>query len=55
VGDKVLKVSLTKQIICFGIKGKLRHELEFLECVMRNYTIKYVKILWSNQREREAT
>jgi hypothetical protein len=29
--------------------------LEFSECVMRNRTIKYVKILWSNQTEREAT
>jgi hypothetical protein len=31
------------------------HVLEFSECVMRNRTIKYVKILWSNQTEREAT
>jgi hypothetical protein len=29
--------------------------LEFSEHVMRNCTIKYVKILWSNQTEREAT
>jgi hypothetical protein len=29
--------------------------LEFLERVMCNRTIKYVKILWSNQTEREAT
>jgi hypothetical protein len=29
--------------------------LEFSERVMRNRTIKYVKILWSNQMEREAT
>jgi hypothetical protein len=29
--------------------------LEFSERVMRNHTIKYVKILWSNQTEREAT
>jgi hypothetical protein len=29
--------------------------LEFSEHVMRNRTIKYVKILWSNQTEREAT
>jgi hypothetical protein len=29
--------------------------LEFSERVMRNRTIKYVKILWSNQTEREAT
>jgi hypothetical protein len=29
--------------------------LEFSEHVMRNRTIKYVKILWSNQMEREAT
>jgi hypothetical protein len=31
------------------------HVLEFLERVMCNRTIKYVKILWSNQTEREAT
>jgi hypothetical protein len=29
--------------------------MEFSKCVMRNRTIKYVKILWSNQTEREAT
>jgi hypothetical protein len=29
--------------------------LEFSERVMRNRTIKYVKILWSNQMKREAT
>jgi hypothetical protein len=29
--------------------------LESSECVMRNRTIKYVKIVWSNQTEREAT
>jgi hypothetical protein len=29
--------------------------LEFSERVMCNRTIKYVKILWSNQTEREAT
>jgi hypothetical protein len=29
--------------------------LEFSEHVMCNHTIKYVKILWSNQTEREAT
>jgi hypothetical protein len=28
--------------------------LEFSERVMRNSTIKYVKILWSNQTERET-
>jgi hypothetical protein len=28
--------------------------LEFSERVMRNRTIKYIKILWSNQTEREA-
>jgi hypothetical protein len=31
------------------------HVLEFLECVICNRTIKYVKILRSNQTEREAT
>jgi hypothetical protein len=29
--------------------------LEFSKRVIRNRTIKYVKILWSNQTEREAT
>jgi hypothetical protein len=29
--------------------------LKFSERVMRNRTIKYVRILWSNQTEREAT
>jgi hypothetical protein len=29
--------------------------LEFSERVIRNRTIKYVKILWSNQTERKAT
>jgi hypothetical protein len=29
--------------------------LEFSERIMRNRTIKYIKILWSNQTEREAT
>jgi hypothetical protein len=29
--------------------------LEFSEHVMHNRTIKYVRILWSNQTEREAT
>jgi hypothetical protein len=29
--------------------------LEFSERVIRNHTIKYVRILWSNQTEREAT
>jgi hypothetical protein len=29
--------------------------LDFSERVMRNRTIKYIKILWSNQTEREAT
>jgi hypothetical protein len=29
--------------------------LDFSQRVMRNRTIKYVKILWTNQSEREAT
>jgi hypothetical protein len=29
--------------------------LEFSERVMRNRTIKYVKVLWTNQTEQEAT
>jgi hypothetical protein len=28
--------------------------LEFSERIIRNHTIRYVKILWSNQMEREA-
>ena len=29
--------------------------IEFSNRVMRNRTIKYVKVLWTNQSEREAT
>ena len=29
--------------------------LDFSDLVMRNRTIKYVKVLWTNQSEREAT
>ena len=29
--------------------------LDFSALVMRNRTIKYVKVLWTNQSEREAT
>ena len=29
--------------------------LDFSDCVMRNKTIKYVKVLWTNQSEQEAT
>jgi hypothetical protein len=29
--------------------------LEFFECVMHNRTIKFIKILWSNQTEQETT
>lgn len=31
------------------------HILDFSQRVMRNRTIKYVKVLWTNQSEREAT
>jgi hypothetical protein len=31
------------------------HILDFSQRVMRNRTIKYVKNLWTNQSEREAT
>jgi hypothetical protein len=31
------------------------HIFNFSQCVMQNRTIKYVKILWTNQSEREAT
>jgi hypothetical protein len=37
------------------IDAQLVRVLEFSERVMCNHTIKYVKILWSNQMEREAT
>jgi hypothetical protein len=36
------------------IDSQLVHILEFSEHVMRNRTMKYVKILWSNQTECEA-
>ena len=29
--------------------------LDFSDHIMRNRTIKYVKVLWTNQSEREAT
>ena len=29
--------------------------LDFSDCVLWNRTIKYVKVLWTNQSEREAT
>ena len=29
--------------------------LDFSDRIMRNRTIKYVKVLWTNQSEREAT
>jgi hypothetical protein len=38
-----------------SIYSQPMHVLEFSKRVMRNCTIKYVKILWSNQTEREAT
>jgi hypothetical protein len=31
------------------------HILEFSERVLRKRSIKYVKVLWTNQSEREAT
>ncbi|KAG2628420.1 hypothetical protein PVAP13_3KG387000 [Panicum virgatum] len=31
------------------------HILDFSDRVMRNRTIKYVKVLWTNQSESEAT
>ena len=31
------------------------HILDFFDRVMRNRTIKYVKVLWTNQFEREGT
>jgi hypothetical protein len=37
------------------IDARLVRVLEFAERVMCNRTINYIKILWSNQTEREAT
>jgi hypothetical protein len=57
ISDPELKIEDDPIIIQqdLTIDAQLVHILEFSERVMRNRTIKYVKILWSNQTEREAT
>jgi hypothetical protein len=57
IRDPELKIETDPIIIQqdLTIDAQPVHILEFSECVMRNRTIKYVKILWSNQTEREAT
>jgi hypothetical protein len=55
--DPELKIEVDPIIIQrdLTIDAQLVRVLDFLEHVMRNCTIKYIKILWSNQTEREAT
>jgi hypothetical protein len=57
IRDPELKIEAGPIIIQqdLTIDAQLVRVLEFSERVMRNRTIKYVKILWSNQMEREAT
>jgi hypothetical protein len=57
IKDPELKIEADPIIIQqdFIIDAQLVCVLEFSEHVMRNRTIKYLKILWSNQTEREAT
>ena len=57
IRDPELKIEVNPIIIQqdLTIDAQPVRVLEFSERVMRNRTIKYVKILWSNQTEREAT
>jgi hypothetical protein len=57
IRDPELKIEADPIIIQqdLTIEAQQVHVLEFSERVMRNRTIKYIKILWSNQTEREAT
>jgi hypothetical protein len=57
IRDSELKIEADPIIIQqdLTIDAQLVRVLEFSERVMRNRTIKYIKILWSNQIEREAT
>jgi hypothetical protein len=57
IRDPELKIEADPIIIQqdLTIDAQPVHVLEFSERVMSNHTIKYVKILWSNQMEREAT
>jgi hypothetical protein len=57
IRDPELKIEVDPIIIQqdLTINAQSVRVLEFSERVMCNRTIKYVKILWSNQTEREAT
>jgi hypothetical protein len=57
IRDSELKIEVDPIIIQQDliIDAQLVRVLEFSERVMRNRTINYIKILWSNQTEREAT
>jgi hypothetical protein len=57
IRDPELKIKVDLIIIQqdLTIDAQPVHVLEFSEHVMCNLTIKHVKILWSNQTEREAT
>jgi hypothetical protein len=57
IRDVELKIEANQIIIQqdLTIDAQPVRVLEFSECVMRNHTIKYIKILWSNQTKREAT
>jgi hypothetical protein len=56
IRDSELKIETDPIIIQQDliIDAQLVRVLEFLERVMCNRTINYIKILWSNQTEREA-
>jgi hypothetical protein len=57
IRDPELKIKADPIIIQqdLTIDAQPVHVLKYSERVMRNRTIKYVKILWSNQTELEAT
>jgi hypothetical protein len=57
IRDSELKIEADPIIIQQDliIDAQLVRVLEFSERVMCNRTINYIKILWSNQMEREAT
>jgi hypothetical protein len=57
IRDPELKIEADPIIILqdLTIDAQPVRVLEFLEHGMRNHTIKYIKILWSNQTEQEST
>jgi hypothetical protein len=57
IRDQEPKIEVDPMIIQLDltIDAQLVRVLEFSKRVMCNCTIKYVKILWSNQTERKAT